>query len=275
MPSIELTGYVLVLTEDSLDAILTHFLANTKDMFYDGAMMLTWELTEFHNQITRLIAWKSAPTLKDVSCICYHPRKHRLELNRIQLLDWETKNKFLHHTGWKTEFGAKVWRITHSFIGANAESERIVNHIVWDKNKLTVHHRDPETERRFTLAECNHRTRENRWIVRLGEPNLPAMQFLTDPTGVRELFVYREPPEGRTRRAMLKNWITSHWRQLRSNPDLETRVRAHLRGHEKFRWCGFDCEIVVPPLVVEAVKDLKLERNIQRLMKLDRRPRWK
>lgn len=83
------------------------------------------------------------------------------------------------------------------------------------------------------------------WRVVLGYENAPTISFTTDPLGAQEAFRLRDIPEGRERRAALKHWVREHWRQTRAEP---VRVRAHLRGAERFTWNGLRCTIYPSPL---------------------------
>lgn len=82
---------------------------------------------------------------------------------------------------------------------------------------------------------------ESHWKVRLGYTGLPRITFNTDPDGVREVFRLRDVPEGRTRRAALRHWVSEHWRTFGDERPIE--VRKHLRGKVDFTWNGLRCEI--------------------------------
>jgi hypothetical protein len=82
------------------------------------------------------------------------------------------------------------------------------------------------------------------WRVMLGWSDRFRASFMTDPVGAQEAFRLRDVPNGKTRRAALRNWVTEHWRKRRTDPNAETRVRAHLRGATEFTWNGLSCRIV-------------------------------
>lgn len=63
----------------------------------------------------------------------------------------------------------------------------------------------------------------------------------TDPVGARSILEDRDKVGAR--RPALRNWVTSHWRQLRSDPESEAYVRQHLRGRTTVRWNGYDVTI--------------------------------
>jgi hypothetical protein len=87
-------------------------------------------------------------------------------------------------------------------------------------------------------------TRRYEWTVSLGIEDSPTVAFVTDPAGARAAFRLRDVPEGRQRRAALRNWVAEHWRR-KAAPSAVDRafVREHLRGATRFRWNGLDCEI--------------------------------
>lgn len=86
--------------------------------------------------------------------------------------------------------------------------------------------------------------REYLWSVLLGEIGVPRARFVTDAIGVREAFRLRDIPPGRSRRAALRHWVSEHWRRTNRSSDADRSwVRAHLRGHQRFVWNGFDCAI--------------------------------
>jgi hypothetical protein len=101
----------------------------------------------------------------------------------------------------------------------------------------------------------------------------PSLTLLTDPTGVKEFWKLRDIPEGKKRRDALLHWVESHWRQTRSDPDVEAYVRKHLRGSEDITQGNFKATVVASEtdkLDIEvAIKD----REAMRVLKTDRRKR--
>lgn len=66
----------------------------------------------------------------------------------------------------------------------------------------------------------------------------------TNAYGAEALIHQRNTPEGRSRKAALRHWVNEHWRRLPSDAATETRVRAHLRGAERFRVGALHCRIL-------------------------------
>lgn len=114
--------------------------------------------------------------------------------------------------------------------------------------------------------------KEVQWRVSfLREGDTIGIEVPTDPLGISALFATRDLPEGRQRRAALQHWVEEHWREIRIDPDVETKVRTHLRGSKQFTWNGLLCE-VKPALMDEQIAELaKEERGYDRLMGWDRR----
>lgn len=111
----------------------------------------------------------------------------------------------------------------------------------WDGFKFS-----PRTELSYSnflgRAAIGHALRQRyEWSVSIGRPGSLSWRFATDPTGIRSLFAERDKGES-GRRDALRSWVTSHWRQSRSDPDEEIYVRKHLRGGERFLWRGYECE---------------------------------
>jgi hypothetical protein len=99
----------------------------------------------------------------------------------------------------------------------------------------------------FSIAVGMTATMATTWAVSLKfDPESPGLRFVTDPTGIREFFRFRDVPEGRARRAALANWVADHWRALRNSPEDEVYVRTHLRGARGFSWRGLEGSIHVP-----------------------------
>lgn len=95
------------------------------------------------------------------------------------------------------------------------------------------------------------------WSVSFSIYGGPIIRLETDPIGIRHLFKDREPPEGKDRKAALRNWVRDHWRKNRPCDDeTEIYVRKHMRGRTEFKWGGFDC--VVEPSQFDLEKNSKL-----------------
>ncbi len=89
------------------------------------------------------------------------------------------------------------------------------------------------------------------WTVAFGYNAGPRITFFTDPSGAREAFRLRDIPNGRSRRAALRNWVSGHWRHKNDDEESKTWVKKHLRGAENFVWNGLRCRIAPPPFDVE------------------------
>lgn len=83
---------------------------------------------------------------------------------------------------------------------------------------------------------------EVQWKVTIADVGRPAIGFLTDPVGAREVFRLRDIPSDRERRAAILHWVAEHDRKSRID-DGTHLVRAHLRGESEFNWNGLRVEI--------------------------------
>jgi hypothetical protein len=101
-----------------------------------------------------------------------------------------------------------------------------------------------------------------RWSISLRfEPESPGLCFITDPTGIREFFRFRDVPEGKARRSALVGWVTDHWRVSRKDPNDEIYVREHLRGVREFSWRSLAGSIHIPELDVKKDAAAKEKRK--------------
>jgi hypothetical protein len=79
------------------------------------------------------------------------------------------------------------------------------------------------------------------WRVVLGYSGA-TISFTTDAVGAQESFRMRDIPNGKSRRAALRNWVEAHWRKKRKEDEqANIAVRKHLRGATEFRWNGLTC----------------------------------
>lgn len=99
------------------------------------------------------------------------------------------------------------------------------------------------------------------WVANVKIGSGPAIGFVTDPIGAREIFRLRDINPGKLRRAALRNWITEHWRKKRNDPNEATRVREHLRGNTKFNWNGLGVEIKPSRFDIERNDKIRLSRT--------------
>lgn len=89
------------------------------------------------------------------------------------------------------------------------------------------------------------------WHVAFGTiPGGPRLLFPTNPAGSLRLFKNRELQGGQVKRDMLKHWVTEHWRDDKDSEGL-IYVCNHLRGHTKFNWMDFGCELFVSQFDLE------------------------
>lgn len=91
---------------------------------------------------------------------------------------------------------------------------------------------------------CVALTNEYEWAVNIGYGGGATVRVPVSPPAVKDLFRLRDMPEGRSRRAALRHWVSSHWRKKHSDPKAEVEVRRHFRGVERFNWNGLICEVV-------------------------------
>lgn len=111
------------------------------------------------------------------------------------------------------------------------------------------------------------------WAVSIGYEESPSVRVAIDPTAVKELFKFREVPSGARRREALLRWVDEHWRQNRTDPEIENYVRKHLRGGTRFNWEGLDVTIMIPDFDIEQDERLIRERLAMREHGSDRRQR--
>lgn len=111
------------------------------------------------------------------------------------------------------------------------------------------------------------------WQAHVSLGGKPRLTLLTDPTGVKDLWKFRDVPAGKSRRDALLHWVSEHWRKSRHDPDIESYVRKHLRGQRVLTCNGLHVEIEEPESDKSEVLNIKTSRNLMRLKKMDRRPR--
>lgn len=96
-------------------------------------------------------------------------------------------------------------------------------------------------------------SRDCHWRVVIKTPLGQSFSIITDSVGAAAAFADRSGDTPSGRRPALRNWVASHARLTRRSGDdgkeiLDlVSVRKHLRGRVPFKWCGFDCELVVAP----------------------------
>lgn len=89
------------------------------------------------------------------------------------------------------------------------------------------------------LISMAFRDRYERKAIITNKHGFSVMLAMDVPTA-QEFFKLREVPPEKRRRAALRNWVSSHIRQI--DEDRQTVVREHLRNRVEFEWAGFHCE---------------------------------
>ncbi len=87
-------------------------------------------------------------------------------------------------------------------------------------------------------------TERYNWHVALGQGDAgPRILLPTSPAGCLSLFKNRVKPDGASRRAALRHWVSKHYREA---GDFGIAfVREHLRGATRFDWADLSGEILV------------------------------
>jgi len=94
------------------------------------------------------------------------------------------------------------------------------------------------------------------WHVALGTiKGGPRVLLPTNPAQCLKLFKNRDVDGGKSRREKLRHWVEEHWRD-KEEVGL-AYVCAHLRGHTKFTWAGFDCELFPSAFDLEKCEEFK------------------
>ena len=99
-------------------------------------------------------------------------------------------------------------------------------------------------------------TRQFFWHVAISYDNSPGIIFPTDPIGASEIFRLRDIPEGKKRRAAIRNWVKEHYRCYNRGTEKEREIliRKHVRGAQTFSWNGLNCAIFPAK---DGLRDLK------------------
>jgi hypothetical protein len=109
------------------------------------------------------------------------------------------------------------------------------------------------------------------WAVSIGRDDGPSARVAVDPTAIKELFKFRDAPDGKLRRSSLMTWVSDHWRQTRKDADVEAYVRKHIRGNAAFKWEGLNVAILPPEYDLELEGRLIDDRAAMRRAGQDRR----
>ena len=78
------------------------------------------------------------------------------------------------------------------------------------------------------------------WFIEFGYKDGATLSFPCTPEHCKDVFKMRDVPDGKSRRAALKNWVASHKRKV---GDSQVDVRKHLRGSYNFNYDGLFCKI--------------------------------
>jgi len=78
------------------------------------------------------------------------------------------------------------------------------------------------------------------------EDSLIGLTYNCDSVAVKDVFRFRDIPDGKKRRDALLHWVSGHYRKYREDPEAEMWVRDHIRGKTEFTWSGIQC-IISPP----------------------------
>lgn len=111
-------------------------------------------------------------------------------------------------------------------------------------------------------------TDDYEWCVEIGYPGYPTLGLRTDPEGARAAFRLRDIPNGASRRAALRNWVTGHYRRaVVGADDYDTeaiKVIEHLRGAQDFHWNGMTCRITPSAYDLRRAQALKSQKASKR-----------
>jgi len=114
-------------------------------------------------------------------------------------------------------------------------------------------------------------SRRYQWTVELSLGHLSSLLVPTDPIGAREVFKFRDIPSGRERRLALRHWVQEHYRQNRTKPEAEIKVREHMRGATEFSWQDLNCRIRPSQFDVERDDNAKAIKEAEKIAALSRR----
>lgn len=101
----------------------------------------------------------------------------------------------------------------------------------------------------------------------------PRLVLPTNPQGALDLFRSRMLAPGEKRRAALRHWVNSHYRDRSDDPGIIDYVREHLRGSTRFIWNGLDCELMVSAYDLEKNEAFRVEAEKWRAQRQHNRVR--
>lgn len=85
------------------------------------------------------------------------------------------------------------------------------------------------------------------WKVYLkNESDIIGITVPVNASSIKELFKFREIPQGKERRTALFHWVSKHYRRKSGNATYDELVEIHkyLRGQTEFDWNGLTCKII-------------------------------
>lgn len=122
----------------------------------------------------------------------------------------------------------------------------------------------PENTKNIQAAMTFAFTNFYEWRVCLGYAGFPTLGLVTDPEGARAAFRLRDIPNGASRRAALRNWVSGHYRTKPTGDDYDgeaIKVIEHLRGATKFTWNGLMCEVRPSAYDLRRAEKLKADKR--------------
>lgn len=117
-----------------------------------------------------------------------------------------------------------------------------------------------ETFKRFHLALNLSLTYYYEWscYIKESEDSL-GVRIPIHPSSSKEVFMLRNLPEGKTRRAAIVNFVKEHYRTIKDlkGNDKEILIKKHFRGELKFNWRGLQVNVTPSPYDLMKVKTKK------------------
>lgn len=222
------------------------------DWFFDASEVTQPDITPNLNQVTLVggsdpevtaqLTRVRAVNMKQVRGRVERPMPHMVEVVVSHLYENDTMSSAKMFAGWRAGQWAHLQRTDTNGHRYGVPAEKLDTII--------------------KMAQSVALTRRYTWEVTFRWEDGPGVVLSTDPVGVGEVFALRDIPEGRTRRSALRHWVREHWRrQGRSAPEVETKVRAHLRGATEFTWGSLRC--VLRPSLADLERAQALRASVK------------
>lgn len=270
--------------------------ANRRLDEYAGSYILTSESSELEEG-SEPISWLGA-TPEDVnwnwsiSFVANPPEDDpsvRISFVRNKSLHWSAVPKWadrcvgFRRDEWDGYSLSRYLHVTRS--GATKQSELLYAHSegrvrVFDSTERFTHEgiwriqpNDPRTLKQQKVFLGCVFMEPAFWVARVALDSAPPLSLITDPTGVKELWKFRDIPEGAKRRSALLHWVSDHWRMDRHDPDVEVYVRKHLRGCRSFAHGDLVVDVQESREDRAAIHEAIRERTAARTTGRDRRKR--